>query len=52
MPKFLIDEDIPRSTAKVLQAKGYQVLDVWDCGLRGENDERIFAFAQRRKLFC
>jgi predicted nuclease of predicted toxin-antitoxin system len=49
MPKFLVDEDIPRSTTKVLQAKGYQVLDVRDCGLRGENDEHIFSFAQKEK---
>jgi len=38
MPKFLVDEDMPRSTAKVLRDKGYEALDVCDCGLRGKSD--------------
>lgn len=41
MLKFLIDEDIPRSTAKVLRDRGYKVLDVRDCRLRGEADEEL-----------
>ncbi|MBE0428100.1 MAG: DUF5615 family PIN-like protein [Nitrospirae bacterium] len=47
MLKFVIDEDLPRSTARVLKAKGYEVLDVRDCGLRGKSDEEVFKFAQR-----
>lgn len=47
MLKFLIDEDMPRSTAKILKTRGYEVLDVRDCGLKGKNDEEIFKFAQR-----
>ena len=39
MPRFLIDEDMPRSLAKVLRAKGFEVLDVRDCGLRGRSDD-------------
>jgi predicted nuclease of predicted toxin-antitoxin system len=50
MLKFLIDEDIPRSTAKVLRERGYKVLDVRDCGLRGEVDEDVFKFAQKEKV--
>jgi predicted nuclease of predicted toxin-antitoxin system len=46
MPKFLVDEDMPRSTAKVLRDKGYEALDVRDCGLRGKSDNEVFAFAQ------
>jgi predicted nuclease of predicted toxin-antitoxin system len=46
MLKFVIDEDMPRSTARVLKANGFDALDVRDCGLRGKNDEEIFAFAQ------
>jgi predicted nuclease of predicted toxin-antitoxin system len=49
MLKFLIDEDIPRSTAKVLRDRGYEVLDVRDCGLRGDSDEEVFKFAQKEK---
>jgi hypothetical protein len=37
MPKFVIDEDMPRSTAKVLKSRGYEVLDVRDYGLRGSS---------------
>lgn len=46
MLKFLIDEDMPRSTAKTLRDQGYDVLDVRDCGLRGKSDEDVFKFAQ------
>jgi len=46
MLKFVIDEDMPRSTARVLKANGFEALDVRDYGLRGKNDEEIFAFAQ------
>ncbi|MEW6276135.1 MAG: DUF5615 family PIN-like protein [Bacillota bacterium] len=31
--KFLIDEDLPRSTAKALTAAGYDACDVRDIGL-------------------
>jgi predicted nuclease of predicted toxin-antitoxin system len=49
MPKFIIDEDMPRSTARVLRTEGYEALDVRDLGLRGESDDRIFKFAQKEK---
>ena len=49
MPKFVIDEDMPRSTAKVLRDRGFDVLDVRDCGLRGKSDEEIFNFAQKEE---
>ena len=49
MIKFVIDEDMPRSTAKILKTKGFDVLDVRDCGLRGKSDEEIFKFAQKEK---
>lgn len=45
--KFLIDEDMPRSTEGVLKAAGYNALDVRDCGLRGRGDDEIFEFAQQ-----
>jgi len=45
---FLIDEDLPRSTAKMLAAAGYEALDVRDIGLRGAKDREIFACACQR----
>ncbi|HBO84979.1 MAG: hypothetical protein A2073_03550 [Deltaproteobacteria bacterium GWC2_42_11] len=47
MVKFVVDEDMPRSTAKVLEARGYKAMDVRNCGLRGRSDEDIFQFAQK-----
>lgn len=49
MLKFIIDEDMPRSTARVLKARGYEALDVRDYGLRGKSDDEIFKFAQKEK---
>lgn len=46
MLKFVIDEDMPRSTANVLKTRGYEVFDVRDYGLRGKSDEEVFRFAQ------
>jgi hypothetical protein len=34
MPKFVIDEDMPRSTGAVLKEQGYDVKDIRDYGLR------------------
>lgn len=47
MTKFVIDEDIPRSTGIILKKHGYDVKDIRDYGLRGEDDERVFEFAQK-----
>lgn len=49
MLKFVIDEDMPRSTTKILAKKGYEALDVRDAGLRGKSDEEVFKFAQKEK---
>lgn len=46
MLKFLVDEDLPRSTAHLLRKMGFVTLDVRDCGLRGKSDEEIFEYAQ------
>jgi predicted nuclease of predicted toxin-antitoxin system len=45
MPKFLVDEDMPRATARILRARGHEVLDVRDCGLRGKTDEEVYRYA-------
>ena len=47
MLKFLVDEDMPKSTATMLRTGGFEALDVRDCGLRGKKDDDVFSFAQR-----
>lgn len=42
MPQFVIDEDMPRSTGKILKEQGYDVKDIRDYGLRGAADEEIY----------
>jgi predicted nuclease of predicted toxin-antitoxin system len=49
MPKFVIDEDMPRSTGGILKQQGYDVKDIRDYGLRGAEDEEIYEFAQREQ---
>ena len=46
MAKFLIDEDVPRSTARLLQQQGFDAEDVRDVGLRGHSDSDVFSYAQ------
>jgi predicted nuclease of predicted toxin-antitoxin system len=43
---FLVDEDMPRSTAHALKAAGYSVADVRDVGLRSRPDSAVFVYAQ------
>lgn len=45
---FVIDEDLPRSLAKVLAEKGYQAVDVRDIGLKGSSDRTILDHAINR----
>ncbi len=49
MPKFVIDEDMPRSTGIILRKHGYEVKDIRDYGLRGAEDEKVYEFAQREE---
>lgn len=49
MWRFLVDEDMPRSTARILREHGYLADDVRDVGLRGQSDAKVFAFAQTQK---
>ena len=49
MPKFVIDEDMPRSTGTFLKEHGYDIKDIRDYGLRGAEDEEIYEFAQREE---
>ena len=45
--RFLVDEDVPRSTARVLRDAGFNAVDVRDVGLRGKSDQQVFDYAQR-----
>jgi predicted nuclease of predicted toxin-antitoxin system len=46
--RFLVDEDLPRSTAQILREAGYEADDVRDLGLSGHTDRQIFDQAQSR----
>ena len=43
---LLVDEDLPRSTVVMLRQAGHTAEDVRDVGLRGHNDDDVFAYAQ------
>jgi predicted nuclease of predicted toxin-antitoxin system len=49
MIRFLSDEDLPRSTAKVLRKAGFESIDVRDIGLRGAKDDVIYRRALRKR---
>lgn len=49
MLKFVIDEDMPRSTGGILIKRGYDVKDIRDHELRGAEDQEIYEFAQREQ---
>lgn len=42
MPKILVDEDLPRSTAQLLRSLGVDACDVRDVGLKGTPDAEVF----------
>ena len=48
--RFLVDEDLPRSTDSLLQQYEHEVMDVRDIGLRGASDADIAAYAQKHGL--
>lgn len=39
---FLVDENMPRSLAPQIAARGFVVQDVRDIGLRGRDDDEVF----------
>lgn len=45
--RFITDEDVPRSTARVLRDAGFDAVDVRDVGLRGKSDAEVFKYAQQ-----
>jgi predicted nuclease of predicted toxin-antitoxin system len=49
MIRFLIDEDLPRSIARLLREAGFECLDVRDIGLRGAKDDAVYERAQKEE---
>jgi len=47
--RFLTDEDVPRSTARVLHDAGFDAVDVRDVGLRGKSDALVYTYAQQEQ---
>lgn len=48
--RFLVDEDLPRSTGDLLRRYKHSAVDVRDIGLRGAKDPQIAAHAQSEGL--
>ena len=46
---FLLDADMPRSSAKVMQSVGFEVEDVRDIGMRAAKDSEIIEYALKNK---
>ncbi len=46
---FLVDADLPRSTADVVRRHGYHAVDARDIGLRHADDSAIASHAQREQ---
>lgn len=44
-PKFLLDADMPRSSAEAIRSLGFDVVDVRDLGMRYAKDREIIDFA-------
>ena len=44
--KFITDEDVLRSTARVLRDAGFDTVDVRDVGLRGKSDAEVLRAVQ------
>lgn len=47
--KFLLDADMPISSAKVIRSFGYDVEDVRDIGTRAATDQEIIHYALQNK---
>lgn len=53
MRRLLFDQGLPRSAAKFLNAAGWDVLHVGECGLSAATDAEILAFArQTERVVC
>jgi len=48
--RFLLDADIPRSSAQVLRKLRYEVIDVRDINLGNATDEEIIKYAKENNF--
>lgn len=48
--RFLIDADLPHSTADLLRQHGYEAVDARDVDLAGAKDSVIVRYAQQHRL--
>jgi predicted nuclease of predicted toxin-antitoxin system len=52
LTRLLLDQGLPRSTAKLLSAAGWDVAHVGDIGLSRAEDSRIIEFAREQNRTC
>lgn len=50
MLRILVDEDMPRSTAGLLQSLHIDAIDLRDIGLKGATDAEVFEHAQKQRM--
>lgn len=48
--RFLVDADLPRATAALLDSYGHEAVDVRDIGLRSAKDSEIATYARQQGL--
>ncbi len=48
--KFLVDADLPRSTAQTIKSLGLEAIDVRDLGLSYAEDYKILEYANKNNL--
>jgi hypothetical protein len=46
--RFLIDEDVPCSTTRVLRDAGFDVINVHEAGLQGKSDDLVLPLHKAR----
>ncbi|MBM4350222.1 MAG: hypothetical protein FJ106_10115 [Deltaproteobacteria bacterium] len=50
MLRILVDEDMPRPTAGLLQSLSIDAIDLRDVGLKGATDAEVFGYAQKQEM--
>jgi predicted nuclease of predicted toxin-antitoxin system len=50
MLRILVDEDMPRPTAGLIQSLGIDAIDLRDVGLKGATDAEAFGYAQKQEM--
>ncbi len=50
MLRILVDEDMPRPTAGLLQSLGIHAIDLRGVGLKGATDDEVFGYAQKQGM--